>query len=192
MWLDWLLAWEGDLATAQAFPSRLLPLTLPKSYKVSAGGTNGYHGLQVRWASKVQIGKCPLGPTVILIHSSQRVVWGTNDFLQSFVDSFLKSHLPKKVWSTTKDCGLWSHGDLTQIWPWFNWVQNYLICLPQAPQMSNADTKISYRVYTTSVWQSTVVWCLPGEATSISRNFAKRLSASRPVADVSSQESIST
>lgn len=46
-----------------------------------------------------------------------------------------------------KDCGLWSHGDLDPNLTLVQLGTNYLTCLSLSLLMSNADTKISYRVY---------------------------------------------
>ena len=149
MWLDWLFAWEGDLATAQAFPSRLLLLPSQRATKCLAGeGQMDGHGLQVRWATKVQIGK--FHQLVIIIHF---LMYGLRQLMTSckaLLDSFLQvSSTQESFWSTTK--GLWA----LEPWragskfdPGSTGYKLFDLFEPQAPQMLNADTKISYRVYT--------------------------------------------
>ena len=78
-------------------------------------------------------------------------VWfcATNDFLQSLALILVgKSLLPRRGSEMQqKDCGLWSHGDLDPNLTLVQLGTNYLTCLSLSPLMSNADTKISYRVY---------------------------------------------
>lgn len=86
------------------------------------------HGLQVRWASKVQIGK--FHQLVILIHF---LMYGLRQLMTSCkacLILFCKSHLPKKVSEVQqKDWGFGAMETWIQILTLVQLGTNYLICL---------------------------------------------------------------